>query len=52
MPEPPKPARRAPSTPMPNLGSHGDRLREMLEEIETAAARARDRSRTRSGRKP
>jgi hypothetical protein len=37
---------------MPDLGSHGDRLREMLEEIETAAARARDRSRTRSGRKP
>ncbi|MBV7408562.1 ABC transporter ATP-binding protein [Maritimibacter sp. DP1N21-5] len=57
MPEPPKPARNQPvrSQPartMPDLTSHGDRLREVLNEIETAAARARDRSRTRPGRKP
>ena len=52
MPEPPKPAGTQTRRPMPDLGSHSDRLREMLNEIETAAARARDRSRTRPGRKP
>lgn len=52
MPEPPKPVRRLPSMPMPDLGSHSDRLRDVLTEIETAAARARDRSRTRTRGKP
>ncbi len=44
--------RRAPSTPMPELSDHGDRMRAVLEEIETAAARACDRSRSRRARKP
>ncbi|MWD29775.1 ATP-binding cassette domain-containing protein [Aquicoccus sp. SCR17] len=39
------------TTPMPDLASHGDRLRTVLDEIEAAARRARERS-GRSGRKP
>ncbi|HBZ43796.1 MAG TPA: ABC transporter ATP-binding protein [Maritimibacter sp.] len=50
MPAPPKPSRNIAPTATSGASSHSDRLRDMLEEIETAAARARDRSRTRSGR--
>ncbi|MBL4813262.1 MAG: hypothetical protein JKX69_13110, partial [Rhodobacteraceae bacterium] len=51
MPTPPA----APKRPaMPDIGAHGDRLQTMLQEIETAAANARQRtapSNGRSGRK-
>lgn len=50
MPAPPKPSRNIAPTATSGASGHSDRLRDMLEEIETAAARARDRSRTRSGR--
>lgn len=46
----PQPARAAPTTPMPDLVSHGDRLRQVLDEIEKAAARAQNRSKTRPDR--
>ncbi len=42
---------RGTSIPMPDLGSLQDRLRDVLKDIETAAARARDRRRD-TGRKP
>ncbi|WP_272490818.1 ATP-binding cassette domain-containing protein [Mesobacterium pallidum] len=50
MPAPTKPARAAspPRPVMPDLTGQSDRLRDMLQEIETAAARARDRSRNRT----
>jgi len=41
---------KRPTLPMPDLNSHGDRLRAVLGEIEAAAVRARQRSQTRSGR--
>ncbi len=46
MPDPVKPTYLKSELKMPDLSAQGDRLREILHEIETAAARARDRSRS------
>lgn len=43
--------RKTPTTPMPDLASHSDRLQTVLAEIESAASRARSRTRNRTGRK-
>jgi hypothetical protein len=46
----PQSTRAAPTTPMPDLAAHGDRLKQVLDEIEQAAARAQNRSKTRPDR--